>query len=233
MSHAKQLYQLQQVDSELDRAKLRLDEISKTLGNNSVVKNANAKAERATKLLTEAQLALRKAETEVAGQQDKIEKNHKALYGGAVKNPKELEDLQMESEALARYLTTLEDKQLEAMVRQEEREEAMGEAQENLDRVLQEVAAQNKDLTVEQSGLKESVERLKKERDEQAAEIPTDELKIYENLRKSRRGLAVTEVIDNSCAVCGATLTAALTQAARSPTMLAYCSGCGRLLHMP
>ena len=63
-------------------------------------KKATARAEKAAKSLTKTRLALKTAEQDVQAQQDKIERNQKALYGGGNKSPKELEDLQMESGAL-------------------------------------------------------------------------------------------------------------------------------------
>jgi predicted nucleic acid-binding Zn-ribbon protein len=163
-------------------------------------------------------------------QQDKIDKNQKKLYGGTVKAPKELEDLQMEAGALRRYLSVLEDKQLEAMIAFEEAEANKQESETNLAKVKQEIADQNQDLTKEQTALTEKVAQLDGERQELYNTFPQATLAQYDKLRQNRAGLAVTEVKDNSCAACGAALTAAQSQAARSPSQIVNCETCGRIL---
>ncbi|NIM05125.1 MAG: hypothetical protein GTN65_05800, partial [Armatimonadetes bacterium] len=77
--------------------------------------------------------AARRAKHEVEDQRLKIQKTDEALYGGSVANPKELEDLQMESEALKRYLETLEDRYLEAMLEQDEADESVNKSAASLE----------------------------------------------------------------------------------------------------
>jgi len=230
MSQARHLVHLQHLDTQLDQAKKRLEEIDAALNDNSAVRQAARRAEKAAKALTAAQLALRKAESEVQAQQEKIERNQKALYGGG-KSPKELEDLQMESGALGRYLETLEERQLEAMIAYEEAEAAESQAQENLAKVRAQAAAENTDLAAEQETLTGEVSQLHAQRQQAAKPIPEDLLANYEKLRQTRFGLAVTGVKSGACEACGASLTAAQAQAARTPSKIAYCEVCGRILH--
>jgi predicted nucleic acid-binding Zn-ribbon protein len=231
MSDVRQLYNLQQLDTQLDQARARLTEIDRILNDNTALQEAKDQANLATEKRTKAQLALKRAEQDVEVQQEKIDKNQKKLYGGRVKAPKELEDLQMEAGALRRYLVVLEDKQLEAMIAYEEAEASEKDSQTNLETTLQEVADQNQDLSKEQEALTKEVEQLEYERQGVYATIPQDILSQYEKLRQDRRGLAVTEVKDNTCAACGATLTAAQAQVARSPSQITNCNMCGRILH--
>ncbi|MEJ2756972.1 MAG: hypothetical protein P8046_00690 [Anaerolineales bacterium] len=230
MSQKRLLSQLQDIDSQLDSAHSRLKEIDAALNDNTAVKKATRQAEKAETSFTKARLALKKAEQNVQVQQEKIEKNQKALYGGSVRNPKELEDLQMESGALKRYLSTLEDRQLEAMIVFEDAQAAKEQADTNLTAVKKRVAAENSDLADEQSALIADVQRLEQERDATAAEVEPDLLATYDKIRKNRLGHAVAVVKDGSCAACGAVLSAALAQAARSPSKISYCDTCGRIL---
>lgn len=231
MSDARQLHNLQQLDTALDKTRARLAEIERILNDNSALKKAKTQAAKAEEKRTKAQLALKRAEQDVQVQEQKIERNQKKLYGGAVKAPKELEDLQMEAGALRRYLSVLEDRQLEAMIAFEEAQEAEENSQANLENVRREVAEQNQDLTKEQAQLTQEADKLEVDRQAVAANIPPDLLAQYEKLRKKRAGLAVTEVHANSCAACGAMLTAAQAQAARSPSQIATCAMCGRILY--
>ena len=231
MSDTRKLFSLQQLDSSLDETRARLAEIDQILNDSSALKKAKKQATQAEEKRVKAQLALKRAEQEVQAQQDKIDKNQKMLYGGSVKAPKELEDLQMEAGALRRYLGVLEDRQLEAMIAFEEAEAAEASSQANLEKVQQEVANQNQDLTKEQGKLTEEADKLEGERQSLATTIPPDMISQYEKLLKKRAGLAVVEVRQSSCSACGSTLTAAQAQAARSPSRIANCEMCGRILY--
>jgi len=231
MSQTRQLFLLQQIDTDIDNSRLRLSEIDAALNDNSAVKQAKAKAEKAEKLSQQARTALKNAELDVEAQQTKIASNERALYGGAVTNPKELEDLQMESAALKRHLSTLEDRLLEAMVAFEEADKKHKAAQAELENVRQQAAEENVELSEEQDQLIDHLAELTQTRDETAEPIAPDSMKIYEELRQSRAGVAVAEVLDNSCTACGANLTAAQAQAARLPSKITTCDSCKRILY--
>ena len=204
---------------------------SSALSDSSAVRKAKKRLEKAEDVHTKARLKLKRAEQNVQVQQEKIDKNQKALYGGSVRNPKELEDLQMESGALQRYLSVLEDRQLEAMIAFEEAESGRDDAERNLKQVKKETAAENKDLSAEQESLLAEVEKLEEQRQAAVAVINVDLLASYDKLRKTRFGVAVTTVKDGSCSACGTVLTAALAQEARSPSKVVHCSTCKRILH--
>jgi len=231
MSQVRNLFHLQQIDTQLDQARGRLAEIDAALSDNSAVRKASARLSKADDARTKARLALKRAEQDVQAQQEKIEKNQKALYGGSVRNPKELEDLQMESGALQRYLSVLEDRQLEAMIAFEEAEASHLAAEGKLDQVKKEAAAQNSDLSAEQDTLLVEVAQLEGQRSSAVEDVSPDLLATYEKLRKTRFGVAVTVLKDGSCAACGSVLTAAQAQEARSPSKITHCDTCGRILH--
>lgn len=222
---------LQQLDTQLDNSYARLEEIEKTLKDNSLLQQAKARAEKAEQQFHEAQIALKRAEQDVETQQTKIANNEKALYSGTVTNPKELEDLQMESGALKRHLATLEDIQLEKMVAFDEAEENHKQSGENLENTQEQVATENAELTIEQTSLQTKVEQLTAEKASLVAPIDDESMAAYQKLRETKAGVAVTEVVDGSCAACGANLTAAHAQAARSPSKITTCESCRRILY--
>src|SRR5512146_2214181 len=110
------LYRLQQIDSQLDQAHARLKQIEAILSNNEAVRQAQERTEAAAAQLEQERKALRKAEEIVQAQRLKIEQTESTLYGGKVRSPKELQDMQNETVSLKRYLSVLEDRQLEAML---------------------------------------------------------------------------------------------------------------------
>jgi predicted nucleic acid-binding Zn-ribbon protein len=68
-------------------------------------------------------------------------------------------------------------------------------------------------------------------RQEAVKNVTPDDLITYDRLRKQRAGVAVAKVEERACNACGATLTAALHQAARSPSQVVFCDSCGRILY--
>ena len=231
MSEPFKLYRLQQVDSLLDKSRIRLDEIERALKDHEKIKRAEKVLEDANMEVLEAGKILKRAEQEVQEQQGKIERNQNRLYSGKVTIPKELQDLQLEAEAFKRNLSKLEDLQLEKMVVVDEIETIQNGAQETLQSIIEQTAEQNSELTNEQIELIDEMERLEGEREAAMASIPADDLKLYESLRQSKAGIAVSKVSEKSCSACGSGLPHALAQAARSPNMISRCETCGRILY--
>ena len=230
MSASLGLYRLQLVDSRMDKIRARLHEIRQILENDEEIRQVNQEVADTGATLNSSQQVLKKAEEEVNKQKVKIEQSEASLYSGNVTNPKELQDLQNEAAALKRYLETLEDRQLEAMLEVESAEHANQAALDKLGRVKARIADQNKTLTAEQNDLDKDLERLEAER--QAAHSPLDAslLTLYEQLRQQKRGLAIAAINDGACAACGTTLTPAQNQNARSASQMYNCPTCGRIL---
>jgi uncharacterized protein len=232
MSQPFTLYRLQQLDSQLDRTHARLAEIQIALGEAQELHLAEQVARQAEADLQTARKALQKAEATVKDQRIKIETTEAALYGGKVRNPKELQDLQNESAALKRYLTVLEDRELEAMLAEEEAASANRQALIALELTQAKHASRQKDLVEEQNRLLKEIPRVGEERQATANSVPAGEMTLYETLRKQRRGLAVSLVKNKACTACGTTLNATLLDAALTSGQLTRCDGCGRILYV-
>lgn len=231
MNQPFKLFRLQQIDTQLDRAHGRLQEIEAALKENKAVRQAQQRLEKIKGKLDTERRKLRKAEDEVKKQRIKIEQTEATLYSGKVRNPKELQDLQNEAAALKRYLSVLEDRQLEAMFSVEEVEDLLEEASSALDSVMAEFDQQYEELTQERAQLNNEVNRMDSERAAAASSIPDEYMTLYEQLRKQRRGIAVAKVTDKACSACGSTLTAALLHSARLPSKITRCGACGRILY--
>jgi predicted nucleic acid-binding Zn-ribbon protein len=231
MSASLGLYRLQQVDRQVDHARSQLDTIRRTLENDSELQQALRELETAKADHHRDGNALNNAEAEVQAQRIKIEQANSSLYGGKVQNPKELQDLQKDIVSLKKYLITLEERELEAMVVAENAENSLRSAQTKLELIQARLGDEHKKLLADQSTFSIKLDQLAEERDAALATIESDLLQVYENLRQQKRGVAVSEISDNSCASCGATITIALQQNARSQKQLAYCPTCGRILY--
>ena len=231
MSAALGLYRLQQVDSQIDQIQARLQTIQRTLENDETLRAANEHFNVTADKHKVAERALKLSEAEVEKQRVKIEQTEASLYGGKVQNPKELQDLQKDVASLKRHLETLEERELEAMIAAETAEKELQTAKTDLERVQSNLKEQHKDLTQESETLRKNLERLHSERRAVVTDIAGQALSVYEQLRKQKRGLAITTIDDNSCEACGTTLTASQQQTARSTSQLFHCPTCGRILY--
>lgn len=230
MSAALGLYRLQQIDSQMDQARTRLDAVRKLLENDVELRTATEQARAAEAAHKEAKGNQEQAELEVQSLRIKIEQSESSLYGGSIHIPKELQDLQKDVASLKKHLATLEDRLLECMLAAEAATEQLTEAQAGLVRVEASLGNQNRNLTTESELLSHNLERLDAER--KAATVPIDGklLENYETLRRDKRGIAVATVSDGACAACGTNLTPGYQQTARSSREIFRCPTCGRIL---
>ena len=224
------LHQLQQIDSARDRLMQAMAKLQQALEDTRAIAQAEAALEAARREMEAAQQALRRAEEAAEAVRTKRRRSEEALYNGTVRDPKALQDLQREVEALKRLLSQREDAQLEAMLAAEEAESAYHAARERLEALRHERLQQEARWRGELAQLQEELDALNKRRQVLVAEIPPDALATYERLRTQRGGLAVAVVEEQACTACGAPLTPNLARAARSGEQLVFCPTCKRIL---
>jgi len=231
MSRPFKLYRLQQIDSQLDWLHGRLQDIEVALKEDSVLRQASDNTQKAEDGVQRARQVLRTAEENVFQQRTKIEQNESTLYGGKMHNPKELKDLEKEVESLKRFLSVLEDRQLEAMMLEEEAAATYQIVAAGLEKVRTQFQLDTGELAREKDKLGKDVGRLEEERRVSASSVDADDLVLYNQLREKRRGVAVAKVVDRACSACGSTLNAVLLDAVHSPNQLNLCDTCGRILY--
>jgi uncharacterized protein len=231
MSQISNLYRLQQIDSQLDAAKLNLSKIDENLNDELEINIARQKVDLADDQYKSVAKILRDAENKSYDSRIKIELSEASLYGGKIHNPKELQELQNEISSLKRLMIILEDKQLEAMMEVEEAESMLVLVkQEFLDAQKNQIE-RNAALNGEKTKLLSQIERLNAERNAVLPTIPAPDIGVYEQLRKSKNGVAVVKIVSKACIACGTTLTAALIQSTQTTGQLVRCPTCARILY--
>jgi len=160
MSRSQMLYQLQQYDSGIDQAIKRIQAIESILSDSIELDFSQKKQEEYKLILDEKQKLLKSAEHIVEIQNQKITQNQNKLYSGAVTNPKDLEDLQLESTSLQKYLSVLEERQLETMFESDQAQEIYDQASAHADEVSQTKQAESEVLSTENSSLESKISSL-------------------------------------------------------------------------
>jgi predicted nucleic acid-binding Zn-ribbon protein len=225
------LYRLQQLDTQIDQLKARIQVIQSEIKDDSSVRSANQQHEQASQRLHKKQSEIRSIEGQAETIRIKLEQNQASLYGGKIKNPKELQDLQQEATALRRQLSTVEDELLELMISAEELQSEVETTKALLENAQSKYTRKSELLATERTDAEREIDRLSTERDTVAQTAPPDELTLYRELRNKRRGVAVARVVDGACSACGSNLNSALLQQAKSPLFIAYCETCSRILY--
>lgn len=231
MSNVLTLYRLQQVDSRLDQIQSRLQTIQSALVESAELQAARERLEQSQTSLRNVEHTLKQAENDAQAQRIKLEQAEASLYGGRIQNPKELKDLESDVASLKRRLGELEDIQLSIMLEIEVAREGLQKAQDAYNIAQGQSISQNVTLLTEQESLIKERESVHAQRLATVSYIDRASLALYESLREKRSGVAVAAVSDNSCEVCGASMTPGHAQSVRISSQLVHCPMCGRILY--
>lgn len=229
MTKGEDLYRLQGLDSEEDAKQRRLADVEPALGESESLRQTRRALEKVQALVHKCEARQRDLELEIQGLADKISRSEQRLYGGAVKNPKELADLQAEVAALKRRWRKLEDDLLEAMIAREEADAACAQALAQLDETEARWSAQQADLMAEREALQERLAEIERARAALLPSIEADALAAYQALRRWKGGLAVVQVRDGACGGCGIAISPKLEWQLRQGQVV-RCSNCERLV---
>jgi len=230
MSIARQLYQLQELDLELEAKERALKQIVGQLGQNQAVVRVRHKLETERQHLEELKRQQRFLEGEVDDIVTKLKTAEDQLYGGKIGNPKELANLQQEVNVLKGKRNQLEDKLLEAMEQVEQSTADVATVTEELKTVETDWQNQQQRLSAEMEQLKTILADLEHKRQLQSAEIDPKAVEFYHELRK-QKGEAVARVEQGVCQGCRISLTTTELQRARGGSLV-QCSSCQRILFL-
>src|SRR5438132_13327015 len=153
MSRVSQLYDLQQIDTGIDKRIARMRQLDEQMVDSPELIAARAAHDQARALLSERQATLKRLSHEAEEVSKRLKSQEKVLYGGTVKNPKELSQVQEEVGHLKIRLKSLEDSALDAMLAVEDAETDMATKIEERDKV-------KKDWQHLQTGLLEEKDKL-------------------------------------------------------------------------
>lgn len=231
MSRASGLYRLQLIDLEADRLSHRKQELLVLLSDSAAVeqlRTAVARSQEATRSLA---ATVRSAHSLVQDQRGKLTETEQMLYGGRVSNPKELEDLQAETESLKRHLDTLEDRYLKGMLAQDQAEADERKAQQVLASLESDQSNFHIELRAEEGQISQRHASLEAEREAALVSVSEEDRTIYDKIRSRLGGVAVALLEEGSCGACGLRVSASREQAVRGSADLVYCGQCGRVLY--
>lgn len=225
------LFQLQQLDLEMDRLTSEQQTLISSLQSPSLLKRLRAELNISRQVLTNGLQAQKDAEWALEELERRLKQQQQRLYSGTVTNAKELSALQQEVQHLRAQQARQEEKALEMMeaaeelrARVEKKERALSEAEEDWQQANAAGVARREQL---ETRLQETRAR----RAELISAMDGELVRRYEGLRKTKQGRVVSKVEQNSCQWCRVILTPSELQRVRVSPELQTCGNCGRILY--
>ncbi len=231
MSRVQRLYQLQSLDSEIDKTKRHLADLAAKLGESGALQQAKTALAESEKRLRQAQTQVQDLTLETKSLSDKIAAEEKKLYQGKALSVKEAANLQGEIASLKRRHSQREESLLEAMVALEEAEAADAQARQNLAAVQSAWQTEQEQVQQAHRALTTTLAELTAQRPSMLKAVEEDDLDEYEDLRRRKAGRAVAMLKEGICQGCGMAASSSKIQLARAGTDLIYCGSCGRILY--
>jgi predicted nucleic acid-binding Zn-ribbon protein len=176
---AAELYALQEIDVALDGAIARLAEIEDQLGESEALVEARGEVREKQERVAGLRLHQKELELVVDGVRAKAAEVEKKLYGGNVRNPKELADLQAELTSLQGQIAKQEDVLLAVLVEVEEEDAGLREADSDFSRVEIDWRQGQQELEREKGEVEPHSEGLREARAKQVAGMDRAALGIY------------------------------------------------------
>lgn len=225
-----QLYSLQQLDIESHNKQQLLEDIIRQLNENSALVAAESELTSRKQQLPEMERKRKDSEWELEDLQQKIKLVNNKLYGGAVKNPKELVNFKHESESLKRKLSDREDELLDIMSQIEEIEAGLKTSTNEVEGLRQEWRQNQEMLTKTKTTTEAELTSLNKSRTELSQQISPENLNLYEKI-KLTKGQAIAKVEQGRCQGCHINLPTNQWRKAKAGDLV-HCSSCNRILYV-
>lgn len=230
MSVVKRIFELQQVESSLSLLEKQLAEIHNRLSYNDNYERAGELYKAARQKLLELEKQNKQSEAEAEELRKTVRGLEDKLYGGKVKNPKELMGYEQELEILKKKLNRMDDDILDIM-------EKIESEKANIARLSTAFKEAEKAWMEEKKELQRQLEEVKNEIDQKGdrrreilGSIDAASLAVYEDVKR-RRGQAVVRVEQGRCMGCRVTLSLSELQRVRGSSIV-QCSNCGRILYL-
>jgi len=225
------LITLQNIDIELDKNKKKSEETV------AQVKETDEKSERVENNYKDKKEELKTTRIKKREKEKKIDeidlilaKHDNEKY--KVKSKQEFEALEREISVLDNKKRETEDILLELMEKEEELGQFLPDLKEKLEKTGIELNQKKQSLKSELSDVSRLIEQLRKKREELTHQLDPYHLKLYEQLRQKKEGLAVVLVKKNICQGCFMKVSLSLVEQIKHQEEITYCENCNRILFL-
>ena len=231
MSVVDQIILLHDVDS-------KLFEINKLLGDlpgqveelttqQENLKNSLAEKE---ELLKNTTVDIQTSENIIATSQEKVNALKDKLTDGSISTNKEYDAMMETIDYEKNLVSEKETELLTLMETKDTLSKEIEEDQSNLDTLIQDLASKKEALESKLSEVSDEKNSLEEERNNIIKNVDNTILAQYQTIYEARNGVAVAEILDDSCGECGAFIPAQLVNEALAKQVV-FCGNCGRFVY--
>ena len=224
------LVKLQKLDDVIRALESRLAEIPKeveTLEREIATERENLKT--AEDGLAETQKDQRAAEGVLSSTEQKLGKYQVQLM--SVKSNDEYKAMQRQIEVTKREISDVETKILQGLDIVEELEGQRATGEQELEEGQKKVAGMEKELGVEKAKLEAELVTRNDERKAVVGVIPEATLSEYQNIAKTRGGVAMAAAVEERCQICMVRVRPQVFHELRLYEKFHHCGSCGRILY--
>jgi predicted nucleic acid-binding Zn-ribbon protein len=230
MMRTADLWRLQEIDSALDARRATVEEAQSRIGESEQIAELRAALAEKVAAQRAAESAQKDLELQADDLRGKIAPAEEKLYSGAIKNPKELADLQHDIDQHKRQLSEIEDRDIEALSAVETAEQQRQDVEAQLESMEQAWREEQADLSARIDRLTDEIAGFEAERRDQAADIEPEILRTYDHVRRAHQGRGVARLDRNLCLGCRISLPTSTVNKARAGNALVQCPNCERIL---
>jgi len=162
--------------------------------------------------------------------EEKKAKFERDLYGGAVRNPRQLSDLQSEVAMLTREIGKVEDRILEVMESLETERADIQRRESELEDLGERLRVVRAKHETTEGRLQHDIAELQAKRQERASQVRGQLLKRYEQIRARQANLGLVKLTGTTCPGCRITLPSETIKGLKAGRQDLTCENCGRLL---
>ena len=232
MSSIRVLTKLQDVDTEIHNRRTRLDEIRTQLEDTDALLALQEEVAGLRVTLATLELKQRSDEREVEDARLEVQESEQNLYGGTVRNPKELVNLEQELTGMKTRLKGQEDLLLTFLTEVEEQRNELQHASDQLEAEESRRLALETDLGAARQSLETELDQLTNHRKTLTDQVPSRDLALYESLLISKTGRAIAKIERANCQGCRINLPVTVQLRVRADQTLIQCPSCSRILYM-
>ncbi len=225
------LFQLQQLDLDLDRLAAEQQVIRNSLQGNRALQKLRSEYHAVQQQVQAGLQAQKEAEWALEDINNRLKAQEQRLYNGTVVNAKELQSLQQEVQHLRAQQGRQEDRVLEVIDHAESLQEVAQHKQAVLKEVEENWKQESSSLIARSDQLEAHLQELQQKREQLTQTIESDLVERYDKMRRTKQGRAISKVEQNSCQWCRVILTPSELQHVRISAELQTCTNCGRILY--
>lgn len=178
------------------------------------------------------EMEIKRKKAELNERQTKYEALKTSLYGGKVRNPKELSGIERQAAKMQTEIQSQEEELLELMVAQEEREALLAQKEEAFQKAEASLAKKKQAY----ESWKEEKEKVRAEviREKEARAVTVEEnlFKLFNRLTGKLGDQVVVKVEEDFCGGCHVKLSTLVLENLKREELV-RCESCGRVLFIP